>query len=147
MSPSLSASEGHLQHALRWRSGSDARQGCQALGAGTLDTLDTLDTLVKAWQRLTCHFGIARAQGRRTCPHGAFLPVRMQRYAEAARHIREILLSFTPQVEPLSLDEAFLDVRGCEGLFGPAQAIARQIKERIRAETDLIASVGVALNK
>jgi DNA polymerase-4 len=50
-------------------------------------------------------------------------------------------------VEPLSLDEAFLDVRGCEGLFGPAPAIARRIKERIQAETGLIASVGVAPNK
>jgi DNA polymerase-4 len=71
----------------------------------------------------------------------------MKHYAQIARQIREILFSFTPLVEPLSLDEAFLDVRGCEGLFGPAPDIARQIKARIRAETGLIASVGVAINK
>src|SRR4029077_18398917 len=68
-------------------------------------------------------------------------------YAQVSRQIREIMLSFTPLVEPLSLDEAFLDVHGCEGLFGPAPEIARQIKDRIKAETGLTASVGVAPNK
>ena len=71
----------------------------------------------------------------------------MQHYAEISRQIRAVFLSFTPLVEPLSLDEAFLDVHGCEGLFGPVPEIARQIKKRIRAETGLIASVGVAPNK
>lgn len=84
---------------------------------------------------------------RRLCPQGIYLPVRMSHYAEASRQIRGIFLSFTPQVEPLSLDEAFLDVHGCEGLFGPAPEIARQIKQRVLAETGLIASVGVAPNK
>jgi DNA polymerase-4 len=84
---------------------------------------------------------------RRLCPEAVFLPPRMSYYAQIARQIREIFLSFTPLVEPLSLDEAFLDVRGCEGLFGPAQEIARQLKARIHAETDLVASVGVATNK
>jgi DNA polymerase IV len=96
-------------------------------------------------------FGVRSAmsitQARRLCPQAVFLPVRMGHYAEISRHIREIFHSFTPLVEPLSLDEAFLDVRGCEGLFGPAPEIARQIKHRIRAETELIASVGVAPNK
>src|SRR5439155_25970145 len=68
-------------------------------------------------------------------------------YAQIARQIRDVFLSFTPLVEPLSLDEAFLDVRGCEGLFGSARDIARQIKARIKEETGLIASVGVAPNK
>ncbi len=93
------------------------------------------------------HSAMPISTARRLCPQGAFLPVRMQHYAEISRQIRGIFLSFTPLVEPLSLDEAFLDVRGCEGLFGPAQDIARQIKNRIRTETGLIASVGVAPNK
>ena len=71
----------------------------------------------------------------------------MKHYVEVGRQIRQTLLSFTPLVEPLSLDEAFLDVQGCERLFGPAPEIARQIKDRIRAGTGLIASVGVAPNK
>jgi DNA polymerase-4 len=93
------------------------------------------------------HSAMPISAARRLCPQGIFLPVRMSHYAEIGRQIRAIFLSFTPLVEPLSLDEAFLDVHGCESLFGPAQEIARQIKNRIRAETGLIASVGVAPNK
>jgi DNA polymerase-4 len=96
-------------------------------------------------------FGVRSAMpivtAQRLCPHAVFLPVRMMHYADVGRQIRTILLSFTPLVEPLSLDEAFLDVRGCEGLFGPAMQMARTIKERILSETALIASVGVAPNK
>lgn len=87
------------------------------------------------------------ATARRLCPQGHFLPVRMGHYAQISNQIREIFLSYTPLVEPLSLDEAFLDVRGCEGLFGPAPEIGQAIKARIRAETGLVASVGVAPNK
>lgn len=98
-------------------------------------------------RRFGVHSAMPIATARRLCPQGVFLPVRMSHYAAISRQIRSIFMSFTPLVEPLSLDEAFLDVRGCEGLFGPAPEIARRIKERIRAETGLIASVGVAPNK
>jgi DNA polymerase-4 len=93
------------------------------------------------------HSAMPMATARRLCPQAVVLPVRMRHYAEVSRQVRDVFLSFTPLVEPLSLDEAFLDVRGCEGLFGPAPAIARLIKDRIRAETGLVASVGVAPNK
>ncbi|HEV3118005.1 MAG TPA: DNA polymerase IV, partial [Gemmataceae bacterium] len=96
-------------------------------------------------------FGVHSAQptatARRLCPQAIFLPVRMEEYARISRQIREIFFSFTPLVEPLSLDEAFLDVHGCEPLFGPAPQIARRLKDRIRDEIRLIASVGVAPNK
>jgi hypothetical protein len=71
----------------------------------------------------------------------------MRHYAAVSRQVRDVLHAFTPLVEPLSLDEAFLDVRGCAGLFGQAPEIARQVKGRIRAETGLTVSVGVAPNK
>jgi DNA polymerase-4 len=93
------------------------------------------------------HSAMPTSTARRLCPQGIFLQVRMKHYAEIGRQIRDIFFSFTPLVEPLSLDEAFLDVRGCEGLFGPAPDIARQIKNRIRSELGLVASVGVAPNK
>lgn len=93
------------------------------------------------------HSAMPIVTARRLCPNGIFLLVRMKHYAEIARQIREIFLSFTPLVEPLSLDEAFLDVRGHERLLGPAPEIARQIKDRIRSGTGLTASVGVAPNK
>ena len=66
------------------------------------------------------HSAMPMATAKRLCPHAVYLPVRMKLYAEIGRQIREILLSFTPLVEPLSLDEAFLDVAGCQELFGPA---------------------------
>jgi DNA polymerase IV len=98
-------------------------------------------------RKFCVHSAMPISTARRLCPQGIFVPVRMQHYAEISRQIRAIFISLTPLVEPLSLDEAFLDVRGCEGLFGPAPEIARQIKQRILAETGLIASVGVAPNK
>jgi DNA polymerase-4 len=68
----------------------------------------------------------------------------MQYYAEVSKHIQEILQRFTPIIEPLSLDEAFLDVRGSQALFGSAAVIGRRIKAEIRQELRLVASVGVA---
>src|SRR5439155_1041841 len=68
-------------------------------------------------------------------------------YAQIAKELREIFLSYTPLVEPLSLDEAYLDVHGCEGLFGPATAMAGRLKTHIKTQTGLTASVGVAPNK
>jgi DNA polymerase-4 len=93
------------------------------------------------------HSAMPTVTARRLCPQGIYLPTRMAHYAQIARQLRQIFLSFTPLVEPVSLDEAYLDVRGCEGLFGTPEVIARQIKARIRQETNLPASVGVAANK
>ncbi|NLM38311.1 MAG: DNA polymerase IV [Firmicutes bacterium] len=86
-------------------------------------------------------------EAARRCPHGIFVPGRMQRYWEVSAAIMKLLREYTPMVEPLSCDEAFLDVTGSEQLFGPAEAIARQIVDRIAAELQLSASVGVAPNK
>jgi DNA polymerase IV len=93
------------------------------------------------------HSAMPAATARRLCPQGVFLPPRIDYYAEVSREIQAIFERFTPLVEPLSLDEAFLDVAGSEHLFGPATAIGRQIKEAVRAQTRLVVSVGVAPNK
>jgi nucleotidyltransferase/DNA polymerase involved in DNA repair len=95
-------------------------------------------------------FGIHSAMPSRTavklCPHAVFLPVNMQRYGEASKQIMEIFSRFTPLVQPLSLDEAFLDVTGASYLFGNGPAIARKIKAAILKETGLTCSIGVASN-
>jgi DNA polymerase-4 len=93
------------------------------------------------------HSAMPAITARRLCPHGVFLHPRIRHYAEVSRQIREIFERFTPLVEPLSLDEAFLDVTGSEQLFGSASEIGRQIKHAILSETGLVVSVGVAPNK
>ena len=93
------------------------------------------------------HSAMPSSQARRLCPQGVFLPVRMHRYQEVSDRIFQVLREFTPLVEPLSLDESFLDVTGCEKLFGTALQIAKEIKNRIRQATGLTASAGIAPNK
>jgi len=93
------------------------------------------------------HSAMAAARAVRLCPQGVFIRPRMERYAEVSRQVRSIFEEFTPLVEPLSLDEAFLDATGCEPLFGSSAEIGRQIKCRIRNDLRLIASVGGAPNK
>ncbi len=93
------------------------------------------------------HSAMPAITATRLCPDGIFIPPRMSHYAEISAMIREIFHQFTPLVEPLSLDEAFLDVSGSLSLFGDAVSIGRQIKSRILEQLDLIASVGVAPNK
>lgn len=93
------------------------------------------------------HSAMPTAQALRLCPQAILVPGRMERYAEISQTIREIFESYTPLVEPISLDEAFLDVTDSENLFGPAETIGRAIKTRIREQTHLTASVGIATNK
>ena len=93
------------------------------------------------------HSAMPAARALRLCPHGVFLPPRHQLYAEISREIHEIFRHYTPLVEPLALDEAFLDVTGSVRLFGPALKIGREIKHEILLQTGLVASVGVAPNK
>ena len=93
------------------------------------------------------HSAMPSATARRNCPQAVFLRPRLDYYAEVSRGIREIFLRYTPLVEPLSLDEAFLDTTGSVQLFGPPAEIGRKIKQQIRDELRLVASVGVAPNK
>ena len=93
------------------------------------------------------HSAMPASRAHRLCRHAVFVKPRMNVYAEVGRQVREILGQFTPLVEPLSLDEAFLDVTSSARLFGDAEVIARRIKDDIRRELGLVASVGVAANK
>ncbi len=98
-------------------------------------------------RRFGVHSAQPMATAMRLCPQGIFLPVRMRRYREVSERIFEIFYRFTPLVEPLSIDEAFLDVTGSVRLFGPPVEIAKKVKEAIRKETGLTASAGVSTCK
>lgn len=96
-------------------------------------------------------FGVHSAMPLRTaaalCPDGTFLPVDGAKYRRESRRVMEILGRFTPLLEQVSIDEAFLDVAGSEPLFGPPEAIARRIRAAVRDEVGLTASVGAATTK
>jgi len=93
------------------------------------------------------HSALPMVAAMRLCPQGIFLPVRMARYKEVSDQIFEIFHHYTPLVEPLSIDEAFLDVTSSIKLFGPAEEIAQEIKNLIRADIGLTVSAGIAPSK
>ncbi len=84
------------------------------------------------------------ARARQLCPAGVFLAPRFERYQELSHRVFEIYRRYTPLVEPLSLDEAFLDVTGSRALHGSGRDIAAAVKRAVRAETGLVVSAGVA---
>jgi DNA polymerase-4 len=96
-------------------------------------------------------FGLSSAmpavRARRLCPHAVFVPPDFESYKAHSNRFREVLLSFTPLVEPLSLDEAFLDVRGAVGLFGPPEEIGARIRRDVENEVGVICSVGIGPTK
>src|ERR1041384_2426245 len=96
-------------------------------------------------------FGVRSAmpirEALRRCPHAICVKPRMSVYREVSHQVFAVFHEYTPEVEGLSLDEAFLDVTGSLALKGDAVSIAREIKQRIREVTQLSASVGVAPNK
>jgi len=96
-------------------------------------------------------FGVHSAMpirtAKRLCPVCVFVPVDGAKYQRVSREVMAILRRFTPLVEPISIDEAFLDVTGSSALFGDGETIGRRIKETITTELSLTASVGVASTK
>lgn len=93
-------------------------------------------------------FGIRSAmpmyQAKEKCPQAVFVSPRKHRYKEISKEIMEALHSFTPLVEPVSIDEAYIDISGCEKLYGPPVRIASTIKDRIKSMVNLTCSVGGA---
>lgn len=98
-------------------------------------------------RRFGVHSAMPLGTARRLCPRGVFLPGRPDRYRELSVRVMRIFASYTPLVEPISLDEAFLDVTASRAAFGDGPTIARGIKDRVRDEVGLVVSVGVATNK
>ena len=96
-------------------------------------------------------YGVQSAMPLRTaarrCPNGVFLPGRPERYRELSERVMSVFSDFTPLVEPISLDEAFLDVTASRAVHGDGPAIAKSIKRRVLDEVGLVVSVGVATNK
>jgi len=98
-------------------------------------------------RRFGIHSAMPIRTARRLCPDAIFVPVDGAKYQRVSREVMAILRRFTPLVEPVSIDEAFLDVTGSRALFGDGEAIGRAIRQAIHDELNLTASVGVATTK
>ena len=121
--------------------------GKPVIVGGQPDSRGVVSTCSYEARKFGVRSAIPLAQARRLCPGAVFLPVAMVRYQEASRQVFEILSTYTPLIEPLSIDEAFLDLTGCTGVFGSVETIARQIKTRVKSEVGLNISVGISYNK
>jgi DNA polymerase-4 len=95
-------------------------------------------------RRFGVHSAMSSVEARRRCPDLIFVSGSMRRYAAESKRIFEIFHRFTPAVQGLSLDEAFLDLTGTERLFGPARGVGEALRRTVREETQLAVSVGIA---
>jgi len=98
-------------------------------------------------RRFGVHSAMPMSQAQRLCPEAIVRPVRMERYREVSQEIRGIFERYTPFIEPISIDEAFLDVSGSCWMWQGPEETGRAIKRDIRGETGLTASLGIAPNK
>src|SRR5438876_3341859 len=92
------------------------------------------------------HSALPISRAWKLCPEGVYVRPRMERYVEVSHQVMEVFHRFTNLVEPLSIDEAFLDITGSVAFLGSPDHIARSIKKQIRETTGLTASVGLAPN-
>jgi DNA polymerase-4 len=111
------------------------------------DVRSVVSTASYEARKFGVHSAMPLMQAYRLCPQGIFLRGNMSLYGEVSKEIMAIFARYTPLVEPLSVDEAFLDVSGCQWLFGPPEEIAASIQKDIEEELELTASVGIAPNK
>lgn len=105
--------------------------------------------LTASYEARPFHVGSAMpmAEALRRCPHAIVVPPRFERYTEISQRIMSVFRDFSPEVEAISLDEAFLEMTGSEHLFGSAEAIGRSIRQAVLQATGLHVSVGIAANK
>ena len=114
---------------------------------GAADRRGVITTCNYVAREYGVHSAMPSAQARRLCPGLIILPPDFDKYRAASRRIREIFYDYTERVEPLSLDEAFLDVSESQACHGSATLIARDIRRRVREEVGITVSAGVAPNK
>ena len=122
-------------------------KGRPVIVGGAADSRGVVCTASYEARRFGVHSAMPSAHAARLCPQAVWRVPRMERYAEKSREVRAICERYTDLIEPLSLDEAFLDLTGSIRLFGPPEQLAHRIKDEMRAETGLVASIGLAGNK
>jgi DNA polymerase-4 len=124
-----------------------ALRGKPVIVGGSADARGVVSTASYEAREYGVHSAMPARTAKKLCPHGIFLPVDMKKYKEVSGRIMKILEEFSPLVETVSIDEAYLDITGTESLLGNPERIAQRIKERIYSETRLSCSIGIAPNK
>lgn len=122
-------------------------QGKPVIVGGSKESRGVVSTASYEARQYGVHSAMPMAEAVRRCPQGVYLPVNMKKYRSVSAQIMRIFQRFTPEVEAISLDEAFLDITGSQKLFGTATEIGQQIKQMIQQELHLTASVGLSYNK
>ena len=114
---------------------------------GGLSSRGVVATASYEARKFGVHSAMPISRAKKLCPHGIYVYPNMARYKEISQIIHKVMEEFTPIIEPLSLDEAFLDVTGITHKFTGPKALGRAIKDRVFEETGLIISAGLAPNK
>jgi DNA polymerase-4 len=122
-------------------------KGLPLIVGGRPDSRGVVCTASYEARKFGVRSAMSSAQAARLCPQATWRAPRMSRYAEKSREVLAVFERFTDDIEPLSLDEAFLDLTGSIKLFGPPEQIAQRIKAEIFRDTGLVGSVGLATNK
>ena len=124
-----------------------ALRGKPVIVGGDPEKRGVVSTCSYEARKFGVHSAMPAGQARKLCPQGIFLPVNMEKYAMVSEQIHRIFYDYTDLVEPLSVDEAFLDVTENKKHCRSATLLAQEIRERIHRETGLTASAGVSFNK
>ena len=114
---------------------------------GGLSERGVVSTASYEARRFGVHSAMPMATARKLCPQAVFLSGNRRRYAHISKQIMDLLHNFSPVVEKASIDEAYMDLTGCQRLLGPAQEVAQKIKDRIGEQHGLTCSIGLAPNK
>ena len=122
-------------------------QGKPVIVGGSAERRGVVSTASYEARKYGVHSAMATSEAMKKCPNGIFIPGDMAKYHRESKKIMEIFYRFTPEVEQISVDEAFLDVSGSDRLFGTPEEIGQRIKEQIKNELQLTASVGIANSK
>ncbi|MFW6281738.1 MAG: DNA polymerase IV [bacterium] len=133
--------------AVEERENPDLKGKAVIIGGVNLSNRGVVSTASYKAREYGVHSAMPVAQARKLCPNGIYLPARHGLYKEVSQEVLSILNKYTPLVEKVSIDEAFLDIKGCERLYGNPLEIAKKIKKDVKDRTELTISIGLSINK
>ncbi len=114
---------------------------------GGNDRRSVVSTASYEARKMGVHSAMPIFMAKKICPNGIYLPVRMQRYAQKSKEVMEIFGNYSPDIQQISIDEAFIDLTGTERLFGDPRETAKKLKKEVREKTGLTVSIGMASTK